>query len=153
MKNNIWDVIVIGGGPAGMMAAGRAAENGRSVLLLEKNETLGRKLLLTGGGRCNFTNNKQNIRELALSYKDSDQFLMSAFSQFDVVKTIKFFNDRGMKTKEEAEGRVFPVSDKAQTVLDVLVKYMKAPADAKAMAGKGSGAQIKTNADVVNITF
>jgi len=152
-KIDIWDVIVIGGGPAGMMAGGRAAEKGRSVLLLEKNQTLGTKLLLTGGGRCNFTNNKQNIRELALSYKGSDQFLMSAFSQFDAVKTIEFFNSRGMKTKEEAGGRVFPVSDKAQTVLDVLIKYMRAPADAKAMAGKGGGAQIKTNADVVNITF
>lgn len=153
MKNNIWDVIVIGGGPAGMMAAGRAAEKGRSVLLLEKNQTLGKKLLLTGGGRCNFTNNKQNIRELALSYKGSDQFLMSAFSQFDVVKTIEFFNERGMKTKEEAEGRVFPVSDRAQTVLDVMEKYMREPADAKAMAGKGHGVEIKTKADVVNIAF
>ena len=142
MKNKIWDVVVIGGGPAGMMAAGRAAELGRSVLLLEKNEALGRKLLITGGGRCNFTNNKKNIRDLATSYKGSDQFLMSAFSQFDVAKTIKFFNDRGMKAKEEAEGRIFPVSDKAQSVLDVLIKYMK--------VGK---VEIKTNADVVNITF
>ncbi|MHB9019993.1 MAG: BaiN/RdsA family NAD(P)/FAD-dependent oxidoreductase [Minisyncoccota bacterium] len=142
MKNKIFDVVVIGGGPAGMMAAGRAAERGRSVLLLEKNESLGKKLLLTGGGRCNFTNNKKNIRDLALSYKGSDQFLMSAFSQFDVVKTIEFFNNRGMKTKEEAEGRVFPVSDKAQTVLDVLAKYMKE-----------GGVEVKTNADVVNITF
>jgi len=142
MKNNIYDVVVIGGGPAGMMAAGRAAEKGRSVLLLEKNQTLGNKLLLTGGGRCNFTNNKKNIRDLALSYKGSDQFLMSAFSQFDAVKTIEFFNTRGIKTKEEEYGRVFPVSDKAQTVLDAMVKYMKT-----------GGAALKTNADVVNITF
>ncbi|MEK7478447.1 MAG: aminoacetone oxidase family FAD-binding enzyme [Patescibacteria group bacterium] len=142
MKTNIWDVVVIGGGPAGMMATGRAAEMGHSVLLLEKNQILGKKLLLTGGGRCNFTNNKQNIRDLALSYKESDQFLMSAFSQFDAVKTIEFFNERGMKTKEEAEGRVFPVSDKAQTVLDVLVKYMK-----------NGGVEIKKGVAVVDITF
>lgn len=125
-----------------MMATGRAAEMGHSVLLLEKNQILGKKLLLTGGGRCNFTNNKQNIRDLALSYKESDQFLMSAFSQFDAVKTIEFFNERGMKTKEEAEGRVFPVSDKAQTVLDVLVKYMK-----------NGGVEIKKGVAVVDITF
>jgi len=142
MKNNIWDVVVIGGGPAGMMAVGRAAQKDRSVLLLEKNTTLGKKLLLTGGGRCNFTNNKKNIRDLALSYKGSDQFLMSAFSQFDAVKTIEFFNSRGIKTKEEEYGRVFPVSDKAQTVLDALMKYMR-----------DGGVAIKTNADVVNITF
>lgn len=125
MKTNVWDVIVIGGGPAGMMAAGRAAERGRSVLLLEKNRTLGRKLLMTGGGRCNLTNNKQNIHTLADQYKGSGKFLMSAFAQFDVAKTLDFFNSHRMETKEEAEGRVFPVSNKAQSVLDVLVKYMK----------------------------
>jgi len=140
--DNIFDVIVIGGGPAGMMAAGRAAELGRSVLLLEKNEKLGRKLLLTGGGRGNLTNNKQSIRELALCYKNCDQFLMSAFSQFNASKTLEFFNSMGIKTKEEEYGRVFPVSDKSQTILDALIKYMKK-----------SGVEIKTKAVVVNISF
>jgi len=140
--DNILDVIVIGGGPAGMMAAGRAAELGRSVLLLEKNINLGKKLLLTGGGRCNLTNNKPNIRELALSYKGSDQFLMSAFSQFDATKNIEFFNSIGVKTKEEEYGRVFPVSDKAQTVLDALLKYMK-----------NGGVEIKIKAVVVDVSF
>ena len=136
----MYDVIVIGGGPAGMMAAGRAAELGRSVLLLEKNQKLGKKLLLTGGGRCNMTNNKRSIRAMAAQYKGSDQFLMSAFSQFDVVKTIDFFNSRGIETKEETEGRIFPSSNKAQSVLDALVKYMD----------KG-GVEVKTNAIVSDI--
>ncbi|MDO8443562.1 MAG: aminoacetone oxidase family FAD-binding enzyme [Candidatus Azambacteria bacterium] len=137
-----FDVVVIGGGPAGMMAAGRAAELGRSVLLLEKNPKLGKKLLMTGGGRCNFTNNKQNIRAMAAQYKGSGQFLMSAFSQFDVVKTLEFFNCRGMKTKEEAEGRIFPSSNKSQSVLDALVKYMD----------KG-GVEVKTNAVVAGLSL
>lgn len=137
-----WDVVVIGGGPAGMMAAGRAAERGRSVLLLEKNPTLGKKLLITGGGRCNVTNNKPEIRTMLSQYKKSDKFLFSAFTQFGVTDTLKFFNDRGMATKEEAEGRVFPTSDKSKTVLDVLVQYMK----------KG-GVEVRTTAAVAGITF
>ena len=74
MKNNeqIWDVVIIGGGPAGMMAAGRAAELGRSVLLLEKNPTLGKKLLTTGGGRCNLTNNKPDARAMLAKYKGNN---------------------------------------------------------------------------------
>lgn len=124
-KEVIWDVVVIGGGPAGMMAAGRAAERGRSVLLLEKNTAPGKKLLITGGGRCNVTNNKPEIRAMASKYKGSDQFLFSALSQFGVKEALEFFNKRGMATKEENEGRIFPVSDKAQSVWDVLTKYMK----------------------------
>lgn len=131
--NKITDVVVVGGGPAGMMAAGRAAERGRSVLLLEKNKTLGKKLLLTGGGRCNLTNNPSgglgtgisDTRAMLAKYKDGGQFLFSAFSQFGVKDTLKFFNERGVAAKEEAEGRVFPFSNKAQSVLDVLVQYMK----------------------------
>jgi len=122
---NLWDVVVVGGGPAGMMAAGRAAERGRSVLLLEKNSTLGKKLLITGGGRCNVTNHQTEIRTMLAKYKGNDQFLFSAFSQFGVQETLNFFNRRGMATKVEAEGRVFPVSNKAQSVWDVLVRYMK----------------------------
>ena len=124
-NNGVWDVIVVGGGPAGMMAAGRAAQEGKSVLLLEKNQSLGKKLLITGGGRCNVTNNKQDMRMIATQYKGSDQFLMSAFAQFDVTKTLAFFHRHGMKTKEEAEGRVFPASNTAQSVLDVLLNYMR----------------------------
>lgn len=137
-----FDVVVIGGGPAGMMAAGRAAERGRNVLLLEKNSTLGKKLLITGGGRCNVTNNKPEIRTMLAQYKKSDKFLFSAFSQFGVVETLKFFNDRGMATKEEAEGRIFPVSDKSKSVLDVLVQYMK-----------DGGVEVCADSSVAGITF
>lgn len=120
-----YDVIVIGGGPAGMMAAGRAAERGKKVLLLEKNKTLGKKLLTTGGGRCNVTNNTPDNRVLLPRYSDAEPFLYSAFSQWDVKSTIDFFESRGMKTKVENEGRIFPVSNSAQSVLDVLLKYIE----------------------------
>jgi predicted Rossmann fold flavoprotein len=121
----IWDVVVIGGGPAGMMAAGRAAERGRSVLLLEKNGSLGKKLLITGGGRCNVTNNTPDMRTMLANYKKSERFLYSAFAQFGVDDALAFFHQRGMATKEEANGRMFPVSDQAQSVWDVLVGYMR----------------------------
>lgn len=125
MLKDIYDVVIIGGGPAGMMAAGRAAELGRSVLLLEKNPGLGKKLLITGGGRCNVTNNKTEVRTMLSKYKGNDQFLFSAFAQFSVKDTLHFFNSRGLATKEENEGRVFPVTDSAKSVFDVLVKYMR----------------------------
>lgn len=121
----MYDVVIIGGGPAGMMASGRAAERGRSVLLLEKNSNLGKKLLITGGGRCNLTNNKPVTREILLKYKKSDQFLASAFAQFSVKDTLEFFNKRGLATKEENEGRIFPISDSSKSVLNVLIKYLK----------------------------
>jgi hypothetical protein len=124
-EQTVWDVIVVGGGPAGMMAAGRAAERGRRVLLLEKNATLGKKLLITGGGRCNVTNNTPDVRAMLAKYKGSDKYLFSAFAQFGVTETLSFFQDRGMVMKEEAERRMFPVSNKAQSVWNALVEYMK----------------------------
>lgn len=123
--NKLWDVIVIGGGPAGMMAAGTAAQRGKSVLLLEKNNGLGKKLLITGGGRCNLTNNKPDNRAMLSKYKGNDQFLFSPFSQWNVEDTLQFFNSRGMETKEENEGRIFPVSNSAQSVYDVLYQFMQ----------------------------
>jgi predicted Rossmann fold flavoprotein len=122
---SIWDVVVVGGGASGMLAAGRAAERGRTVLLLEKNQSLGRKLLITGGGRCNITNHKPDPRTLLPKYKGAEQFLYSAFSQFGVLGALQFFNSRGLATREENEGRMFPVSNSAQSVWDVLVAYMK----------------------------
>ena len=137
----MYDVIVIGGGPAGMMAAGAAAARGRRVLLLEKNPGLGKKLLITGGGRCNLTNNKTEVRTMLSKYKGNDQFLFSAFAQFSVKDTLAFFNGRGLETKEENEGRIFPVSDSAKSVFDVLVKYMK--------EGK---VEVKTGVEVTGIS-
>ncbi len=136
----MWNVIVIGGGPAGMMAAGHAAQRGAKVLLLEKNPSLGKKLLITGGGRCNVTNNELDTRKLLARYKGADKFLFSAFSQWDVAATLKFFNDRGMPTKEENDKRMFPVSNSAKSVFDVLVTYMKE-----------TGVEIKTNCAVKSI--
>ena len=124
-EQRVVDVVVIGGGAAGMMAAGRAAEQGKSVLLLEKNADLGKKLLITGGGRCNITNNKTDTREMLAKYKGNDKFLFSAFSQFDVEAALAFFHERGCPTKEENEGRMFPVSNSSQSVYDVLYTYMK----------------------------
>ena len=124
-KNALWDVIVVGGGPSGMMTAGRAAEKGAKVLLVEKNETLGKKLLITGGGRCNVTNAEPDTRKLLEKFKDSGKFLFSAFSQWAVMETLNFFNSQGMDTKVEKELRVFPASNSAQSVLDVLVKHVK----------------------------
>lgn len=122
--DTVWDVVVIGGGASGMMAAGRAASLSKKVLLLEKNTSLGKKLLITGGGRCNITNNKQNTREMLANYKGNDKFLFSAFSQFNVNDTLSFFEERGLLTKEENDGRMFPVTDSAQSVYDVLYTYM-----------------------------
>jgi len=127
MKDNdkIWDVIVIGGGPAGMMAASTAAETGAKVLLIEKNDSLGRKLLITGGGRCNVTNAELDTRKLLSKFKDSDKFLFSAFSQWSVKETLDFFHKNNVETKIENELRVFPVSNSAQSVWDVLVDNLK----------------------------
>jgi hypothetical protein len=137
----VWDVVIIGGGPAGMMAAIRAAERGLLVLLLEKNPVLGKKLLLTGGGRCNLTNNNPDLRTMLSRYKESGKFLFSAFSQFGIEETIEFFNSRGMATKEEEGGRIFPASDQAQSVLDVLIKSMKK-----------KGVEVEVSADVSEVT-
>ncbi len=120
-----WDVAVVGGGPAGMMAAGRAAERGLKVILIEKNDSLGKKLLITGGGRCNVTNAEFDTRKLLEKFKDNGKFLFSAFSQWDVEKTIDFFHLKNMQTKIEKEQRVFPVTNKAKSVWDTLVENLK----------------------------
>ncbi len=124
-EETIWDVVVIGGGASGMMTAGRAGSLGKKVLLLEKNDELGKKLLITGGGRCNVTNAEKDLRVLLSKFKDSDKFLFSAFSQFSNKDTLDFFNSRGMETKVEANNRVFPVTNKAKSVWNVLLEYLK----------------------------
>ncbi len=121
----IWDVVVIGGGPSGMMSAIRAGERGAKVLLIEKNDILGKKLLITGGGRCNVTNAELDNRKLLAKFKDSDKYLFSAFSKWSVKNTLDFFNERNMPTKVEANLRVFPVSNSAKSVWDVLVNDLK----------------------------
>lgn len=125
MKNHIVDVVVIGGGPAGMMAAGIAAQGGARVLLIEKNRELGKKLRITGGGRCNITNAEEDIRTFLAYYKDAAKYLYSAFSQFNQHSTISFFKELGIETKIEDRGRVFPISDSAESVWQALISYMK----------------------------
>lgn len=124
-EDTIWDVAVIGGGPAGMMAASQAAKRGLSTVLIEKNSSLGKKLLITGGGRCNVTNEEFDNRKLLSKFKEADQFLFSAFAEFAVKDTLAFFHDRGMETKTEALQRVFPKSNKSESVWNVLVDEMK----------------------------
>lgn len=119
------DVVVVGGGPAGMMAAITAAKGGVSVVLVEKNKTLGKKLLITGGGRCNVTNATFDNRELAQKYGKKGKFLLSPFSKYGSQDTIDFFESHGMPTKIEAENRVFPRSNTAQSVWDVLVDELE----------------------------
>ncbi len=125
-KTEPYDVIVIGGGAAGMMAAAMAGSRGRRVLLLEKNDTLGAKLLISGGGRCNVTNAEPDTRVLLSRYGDNDKFLFTPFAQFGVREALEFFHTRGMETKVENEGRVFPKSNSAQSVWDVLVDELTA---------------------------
>ncbi len=124
MKNGQYDVAVIGGGPAGMMAAGRAAELGASVVLLEKNPGLGAKLLITGGGRCNILNAEFDTHRLVEKYGKKGKALFSVFSQFDAQATRDFFESRGLPIKVEAEQRAFPVSEKASDVHKTMVQYM-----------------------------
>ncbi len=119
-------VVVIGGGPAGMMAAGTAAERGHNVKLIEQNKTLGKKLLITGKGRCNLTNACEGVEELIRNVPTNSSFLYSAFYGFDNMRTIEFFEEHGVPTKVERGNRVFPVSDKSQDVLTALSDYLKA---------------------------
>ncbi len=119
------DVTVIGGGPAGMMAAASAAEKGAKVLLLEKNQTLGKKLLITGKGRSNLTRAEFNPRELVKKYGRAGDFLLFPLSVFGVKETIEFFEKRGLHTKVERGKRIFPRSDKASDVLKILIDYLK----------------------------
>lgn len=116
-------VIVIGGGPAGMMAAIRAAENSAQVILFEKNNRLGKKLSVTGKGRCNLTNNAE-ISEVIKNIPGNGKFLYSALKNFSATDTINFFENLGLKTKIERGGRVFPESDNAAEVIEVLKKKL-----------------------------
>ncbi len=120
-----YDVAVLGGGPAGMMAAGRAAEQGARVVLLEKNPGLGEKLLITGGGRCNITNAQFDVRRLVERYGERGKPLFSVFSRFSSEDTFHFFESRGLRLKIEAEQRAFPVTDDARDVWRVMTGYMK----------------------------
>jgi predicted Rossmann fold flavoprotein len=119
-----YDVIVIGGGPSGLMAAIGAAEQKAKVLLIDKGDKLGRKLAISGGGRCNVTN-RLPVDEIIKHIPGNGRFLYSAFSLFSNEDIIRFFENLGIKLKEEDHGRMFPVTDKAQSVVDALITRLK----------------------------
>lgn len=118
---NHFDTIIIGGGPAGMMAAISSSFYGQKALLLEKNKRLGKKLAGTGGGRCNVTNNG-DLDDLLAGIPGNGRFLYSVFSQFDNHDIINFFTENGVKLKVEDHGRVFPATDKSRTIIEALEK-------------------------------
>lgn len=120
----MYDVIVAGGGAAGMMAAISAAENGAKVLLVEKNERMGRKLAITGKGRCNVTNNC-GMDALMENIPNNGRFLYGAFSRFLPCDTMAFFEELGVPLKTERGGRVFPVSDKAADIVNALIERLR----------------------------
>lgn len=117
-------IIVVGGGAAGMLAAYFAAAAGNKVTLLEKNEKLGKKIYITGKGRCNLTN-ACDVEELFLNVKSNSKFLYSAFYGFDNSMVIDFFESHGMPVKVERGNRVFPVSDKSSDVIFALQRALK----------------------------
>lgn len=120
----ICDVVVVGGGPAGLMAAIAAREGGADTLLIEKGHRLGRKLGISGGGRCNVTNAKP-LPELIQNIPGNGRFLHSALHRFSNDDVRAFFESLGIRLKEEDRGRVFPVSDKAETVVQALVRKVR----------------------------
>ena len=119
----IYDGIIIGGGPAGMFAAIRAAQLGNRVLLLERNDRLGKKLLITGKGRCNVTNDC-TAREVLENIPRNGRFLYSAMENYPPEKVMAFFEENGCALKTERGNRVFPVTDRSSSVLEALRNKM-----------------------------
>ena len=117
------DVLIIGGGAAGLMAAGTVSMTGKSVTVLERNDRPARKVIITGKGRCNVTNNCTELDKLIENVPQNGRFLYSAFSNFMPSDTMELFEDMGVPLKTERGGRVFPVSDKAVDSVDALVSF------------------------------
>ena len=137
----IYDCIVIGGGPSGLMASVGAATNGARVLLIDKGEKLGRKLAISGGGRCNVTN-RLPVEEIIKHIPGNGRFLYSAFSVFNNEDIIQFFEGLGIQLKEEDHGRMFPVTNKATDVVAALLQKIKQ-----------LGVTIRTNTPVKTIHY
>ena len=135
----MYDVIVIGGGPAGMLAAGTAAGRGKSTLLLEKNEKLGKKLYITGKGRCNLTN-ACDCEEFLTHVPRNPRFLYSALYAFPPEALCEMIEALGVPLKVERGRRVFPVSDKASDIIRALTQYLSK-----------EGAQVRLNAPIAKI--
>src|ERR1700722_18481066 len=124
MPESDWDVVVVGAGAAGLMAAIHAAERGRRTLVLEKNRKAGVKILMSGGTRCNITQATDN-RGIVAAYGPPGKFLHSALAAFSVQQTLDFFAAEGVATKVEETGKVFPVSNKAADVLGALLRRLQ----------------------------
>lgn len=134
-------VIVIGAGASGLMAAGTAAENGHNVILVERNDKVARKVMITGKGRCNVTNNCTLINDLIANVPTNGRFLYGAFSKFMPIDTMEFFEDMGVSLKVERGNRVFPESDKAVEIVDALNAFSQ---DAGVKRIKGRATQLIT---------
>ena len=132
-------VVVIGGGPAGMMASISASQTSEKVILLEKNSSLGRKLLITGKGRCNITTNL-DMSEVIENIPGNGRFLYSAFQNYTNQDIIDMLRRNGLEVKKERGNRIFPVTDKAQSVLDCFINELKK-----------SNIEIRTNSEVIEI--
>jgi hypothetical protein len=118
-------IVVIGGGPAGLLAAGRAAEKGARVVLVEKNQALGEKLLISGKKRCNLTSSEEDTNVFLSKYGPNGKFLYSAFSGFGPRETIEFFESRGVHLVEERGKRMFPAKGGSEAVLSALLGYLR----------------------------
>ena len=141
MQHGDYDVTVIGGGPAGLMACVGAVQQGARVLLIEKGDRLGRKLIISGGGRCNVTNNKDRA-EMVAQIPGNGRFMHNALHQFGSQEIIAFFESLGVALKEEDHGRMFPVTDQAITVANTLIAYLQA-----------HGVTVRLNAPVAGLDY
>ena len=113
-------LIIVGAGAAGMMAAGSAGERGLDTLVIERNQRPGRKVMITGKGRCNVSNNLNSVQEIISNIPRNGRFLFSALNAFMPADTVDFFESRGVPLKVERGNRIFPVSDKAVDIVDCL---------------------------------
>lgn len=136
-----YDIIVVGGGPSGLMSCVAAGERGASVLLIDKGDKLGRKLGISGGGRCNVTNAKEQD-ELIANIPGNGRFLYSAFQHWNNKDIMSFFEGLGIRLKEEDNGRMFPVTDKASSVVNALIGKVKE-----------LGTVIRTNSPVKRVLY
>ncbi|HOX16182.1 MAG TPA: aminoacetone oxidase family FAD-binding enzyme, partial [Smithellaceae bacterium] len=142
------DIIVIGGGAAGLMAAGRAAQLGARVLLLEKTDSCGNKILVSGKTRCNLTNAAE-LKAFIAMYGQNGRFLHSAFSRFFRPELLAFLEQYGLATKVERGGRVFPVSDNARDVVHVFQKYLSENKVRKIFNARVSSVSLDNNAQFI----